>query len=190
MWLSPTFTTRPQSGRTNEHSSAIWPVPRMPISTTTASVSGSAESSVLGTPSSLFWLPAVATTECAAASTSRTRFFVVVLPVEPVSAITRPCRWERHSRARSVTAPAVSGTSMTAAPNSRASARTSSATGCMTSAPSAPAESAAATKSCPSARSPGSATYRSPAHTSRESQVMPVSSARGSSGSTANVPPV
>ena len=64
----------------------------MPISTTTACVSCSAASSVLGTPSSLFWLPAVATVDSVLASTSRTRFFVVVLPVEPVSAITRPCR--------------------------------------------------------------------------------------------------
>ena len=190
MWLSPTFVTTPQWGRTNEHSCAIWPAPRMPISTTTASVSGSAAKSVLGTPSSLFWLPFVATTVCAAASTSRTRFFVVVLPVEPVMPITRPLRCPRHSRAKSVMACAVSGTSMTAAPSSRASASTSEGSGCMTSAHTAPARRAAATKSWPSTRSPGSATYASPGFTSRESQARPVASTRASIGSTANWPPV
>ena len=83
IWLSPTLVMSPQSGRTNLHSSAIWPKPRMPISTTTTSVSGSAARSVRGTPSSLFWLAFVATTEKPAATTSRTRFFVVVLPGRP-----------------------------------------------------------------------------------------------------------
>ena len=65
--------------------------------------------------------------------------------------------------------------------------RTASSSGCITSAHTAPPERAAPTKST---RSPGSATYTSPGFASRESQVSPVASARGSSGSTTNEPPV
>ena len=68
--------------------------------------------------------------------------------------------------------------------------RTASSSGCITSAHTAPPERAAPTKSWPSTRSPGSATYTSPGFASRESQVSPVASARGSSGSTMNEPPV
>ena len=90
----------------------------------------------------------------------------------------------------SATAWAVSGTSITLAPSSAASMRTASSSGCITSAHTAPPERAAPTKSWPSTRSPGSATYTSPGFASRESQVSPVASARGSSGSTTNEPPV
>ena len=161
----------------------------MPISTTTKRVSGSAESSVLGTPSSLFWLPAVATTEPCAASTSRTRFLVVVLPVDPVMPITVPRTCPRHARARSVRAAAVSGTSMTAAPISAASVLVASSSGRATRAPKAPARRAAATKSWPSTRSPGRATYSHPGCTSRESHVRPLMMADASMGRTAKVPP-
>ena len=41
------------SGRANDASQAIWPRPRMPISTMQTSVSASSRQSVSGTPSSL-----------------------------------------------------------------------------------------------------------------------------------------
>ena len=47
------FVISPISGRANEASQAIWPSPRMPISTRQSSVSGSIRQSVSGTPSSL-----------------------------------------------------------------------------------------------------------------------------------------
>ena len=47
------FVISPISGRANEASQAIWPSPRMPISTRQSSVSGSSRQSVSGTPSSL-----------------------------------------------------------------------------------------------------------------------------------------
>ena len=158
MWLSPTWVTIPQSGRTKEHSESICPSPRMPISTTTLRVSASAASSVFGTPSSLFWLPRVAVTLPAHASTSRTRFLVVVLPFEPVRPTIRPCKRPRHTRARSVMATCASSTRRIAAPSSCTRATTSSGRDRVTSTQRAPAETAARTKSCPSTRSPASAT--------------------------------
>ena len=47
------FVISATSGRANEASHAIWPRPRMPISTMQTSVSGSSRQSVSGTPSSL-----------------------------------------------------------------------------------------------------------------------------------------
>ena len=158
MWLSPTCVTIPHSGRTNEHSDSICRSPRMPISTTTLRVSASAASSVFGTPSSLFWLPRVAVTLPAQESTSRTRFLVVVLPFEPVRPTTRPRKRQRHARARSVMAFCASSTSKIAAPSSCTRATISSGSARVTSTQRAPAETAARTKSCPSTRSPASAT--------------------------------
>ena len=88
----------------------------MPISTTTKAVVRSARRSVAGTPSSLFWLPAVATVGPAAARTARMRFFVVVLPLEPVTASTLPAISPRQAAARSVIARKVSGTRTMPAP--------------------------------------------------------------------------
>ena len=162
----------------------------MPISKTIICVSGFAVSSVFGTPSSLFWFAAVATTVKRAAHTSRVRFFVVVLPDEPVIPTILPLRWRRHSRARSAMACAVSGTCMIDAPSSLAKMPACRSGASMTSTPAAPARSAASTKACPSTRSPGRATYSHPGCTSRESHVMPVSSALPSIGSIRNSPPV
>ena len=49
----PMLVTTPTSGRATAHSSAICPSPRMPISQTTTSVSGSIRVSVSGRPTSL-----------------------------------------------------------------------------------------------------------------------------------------
>ena len=51
-WTGPTAVITPMSGRAISQSSAIWPKPRMPISTRQTSVSGSSLPSVSGTPSS------------------------------------------------------------------------------------------------------------------------------------------
>ena len=51
-WTGPTALITPTCGRTISQSSAIWPKPRMPISTMQISVSGSSRPSVSGTPSS------------------------------------------------------------------------------------------------------------------------------------------
>ena len=158
MWLSPTLVTRPHCGRTNPHSSSSWCKPRMPISTMTFRVSAWAASTVLGTPSSLFWLPFVAHTLPAATSTSRTRFFVVVLPVDPVMPMTRPSRRSRHARASAVTAAWVSGTWITAAPAAAISSSEAWSSACCASTHTAPAATEEAAKACPSTRSPGSAT--------------------------------
>ena len=47
------FVISATSGRANDASHAIWPSPRMPISTMQTSLSGSSRQSVSGTPSSL-----------------------------------------------------------------------------------------------------------------------------------------
>ena len=52
-WTGPTFVISATSGRANDASHAIWPRPRIPISTMQSSVSGSIRQSVSGTPSSL-----------------------------------------------------------------------------------------------------------------------------------------
>ena len=52
-WTGAIFVISPISGRANAASQAIWPSPRMPISTMQTSVSGSMRQSVSGTPSSL-----------------------------------------------------------------------------------------------------------------------------------------
>ena len=51
-WTGPTALITPTCGRTISQRSAIWPNPRIPISTMQISVSGSSRPSVRGTPSS------------------------------------------------------------------------------------------------------------------------------------------
>ena len=145
----------------------------MPISTTTNSVSALASNSVRGTPSSLFWFALVATVLKVVERTSRTRFFVVVLPIDPVSAMTLPCKWPRQPRASSVKARAVSSTRRMAAPSAFAVSSAASGSSCITNTATAPERRAPSTKSWPSTRSPGKATYTKPGFTSRESHVTP-----------------
>lgn len=76
------------------------PKPRMPISTTTARVVSSMRQRVSGRPSSLLLLPRVATTGPKSASIARKRSFVVVLPLEPVTATTGHLRPLAHQAAQ------------------------------------------------------------------------------------------
>ena len=78
----------PTSGSATAASAAICPRPRMPISTITASVSGSIGSRVRGTPTSLFWLAAVATTRRTRPTMAPRMSLVLVLPALPVTANT------------------------------------------------------------------------------------------------------
>ena len=78
------------SGGASAASSAIWPGPRMPISTTATSQPSDRPSSDIGTPTSVLRLPGVPSAFAPAARSIATRMsLVVVLPVAPVTPITR-----------------------------------------------------------------------------------------------------
>ena len=85
----PTLVTTPMSGRATAQSAAIWPRPRIPISATTTSVSGSIRASVSGRPISLLWPPSAATVLACGPQSAARMSFVEVLPVEPVMPTTR-----------------------------------------------------------------------------------------------------
>ncbi len=145
------FVISPISGRANEASHAIWPRPRIPISTMQTSVSGSIRPRVSGTPSSLLKFPSDATVRrCRAQSVARMSL-VVVLPAAPVMPTIRAVVRSRTAPPTAASATcASSGTSAAAAPRARA----------------------CATKSSPSP----TATNRSPSSTRRESICRPVTS--------------
>ena len=111
----------PTSGRAIAHSSAICPSPRMPISQTTSSVSGSMRVSVSGKPISLLWPPSAATVFACGRHIAARMSFVEVFPVEPVIATTRA---ELRPRISPPSAPsaanASSGASAAAAPRANA----------------------------------------------------------------------
>ena len=112
----------PTSGRATSQSSAICPRPRMPISTTATSVSGSSLQRVSGSPTSLFWLPSAATVRACGRQSPARMSLVEVFAVEPVTATTFALLRERTSRAIPARAvKASSGRSAAAAPASRAS---------------------------------------------------------------------
>ena len=113
---SPTVVTTPMVGRATRHSSAMWPGPREPISTTSTSASSGADSKVIGTPISLLNDRMLAHTRRSRPSTAAIRSFVVVLPTDPVTPTTgtAPSR-PRASRASAVSAASVSSTSTAAA---------------------------------------------------------------------------
>ncbi len=117
-------------------------------------------------------------------STSRVRFFVVVLPMEPVRATTWPFRHSRHARASFGNASKVEFTKRMAPPACSAAATASSLGWLMANAATAPASNAAGMNEWPSTFSPGSATYRPPGATSRESQVMLVATRSPSAAGT------
>ena len=74
----------PTSGSATRASSRICPAPRMAISTTATSVSGSISSSVSGTPISLLRLALVATVRATGRSSAARMSLVEVLPALPV----------------------------------------------------------------------------------------------------------
>ena len=85
-------------GRAIAQSSAIWPSPRMPISVTRISVSGSSRQTVSGRPISLFWLASAQIVGTTALQRAPRMSFVEVLPVEPTTATTRASLFERTRR--------------------------------------------------------------------------------------------
>ena len=96
---------------------AMWPRPRAPISTTTASVPAGALTRVRGTPSSLlndFRLAAVTSRR---ANTDASMSLVDVLPTDPVMPTTRSGSRSRAARPRAVRAAPVSATTMAVVPS-------------------------------------------------------------------------
>ena len=77
---------------------AIWPSPRMPISATTISVSGSRRKSVSGRPISLFRLRSDQIVGACGAQRAPRMSFVDVLPADPTTATTRASLFERTAR--------------------------------------------------------------------------------------------
>src|SRR4051794_23976157 len=162
----PTLTITPTSGSAIAASSAICPAPRIAISTTSTSVPGGAPSMVSGRPISVFRFWAVATTRRCGASIPASRSFVEVLPVDPVTPMTRARSARRHAVARRPSAPSGSSAASSTPPFAASAA---SACEQPTSTPHAPAASACAANRPPSTFSPTSPTKRSPAPTARES---------------------
>ena len=117
----PMLVTMPTSGRAMAHSSAIWPMPRMPISQTTTSVSGSMRVRVSGRPISLLCPPSAATVRACGRQSAARMSFVEVLPVEPVIPTTRAELWARTALPSAARATkGLSGTSVAAAPRAKA----------------------------------------------------------------------
>ena len=117
----PMLVITPTSGRAIAHSSAIWPSPRMPISQTTTSVSGSIRVSVSGRPISLLCPSSAATVRACGRQSAARMSFVEVLPVEPVMPTTRAeLRARTAPPSAASAANASSGTSVAAAPRAKA----------------------------------------------------------------------
>ena len=161
---SPTLSTTEMSGVAIATSRAISPSWLAPISTTRYSVCSSTRSIEIGAPTWLLNDPCGATVGPSASSTARSRFLVVVLPLEPVIATIRS--FPRSGRARRPAAPWRPGPRRRRA-RSTAAPRTSTARSATTSA--APASTAAGANRCPSVSSPGRAKNTEPAPTRRES---------------------
>ena len=158
------MSTMPTSGRTRATRVAILPRPLAPISTIRKRVCSVTSSMVIGAPTSLLNEPRGATVSPARSQMARSRFLVVVLPLEPVTAITwsrpRARTWATTSEARAPSARTTSGTTIWLTGRSRGLSTSSSA---------APACWAAGAKAWPSVTSPGLATKMEPFVTSRES---------------------
>src|SRR5215208_1789615 len=178
-WDSPTLTTTPTDGRARRARAAMWPGPRAPISTTTASVSGSIRVRVRGRPTSLLNDAWLATTRRVVPRTAASRSLVVVLPLEPVTATTAAADRSLTAVPRAARAASGSGTS------TRGPAKTVPSWARVAA---APASAAAAANRLPSVRLPGRATNSSPAATLRESTWTPCTTASGSASTSR--PPV
>ncbi|CAB5069056.1 unannotated protein [freshwater metagenome] len=116
VWAAATRVTTPTVGRATVQSRAISPSPRIPISSTSASLSSGALRTVAGSPQSLFRLFSLAAVRQRAPSTSRARSFTLVLPTEPVMPTTRSGKRDRPHAPRSRSARVVSATSTAVAP--------------------------------------------------------------------------
>ncbi len=158
-WATPTLRTTPTCGVTMSARNRMCPTPRAPISTTRKSVVSSARSTVSGTPISVLKEPMGATVSPEVSSSWASRSFVLVLPCEPVMPTTAvpvssPATW----RASAPSATTVSGTTTPGRPSGRSDSTAA-----------APARTAAAAKSWPSACTPGTATNNPPGSATRES---------------------
>ena len=134
-------------------------------------MSAVARSTVSGWPISLFHEARGATVGPSASISWAARSLVVVLPADPVMpAISRLGSRSTTARASRPSATVTSGTISAGAPHGR-----------LASTAVAPAATAWAAKSCPSARLPGSAANSAPGAAARESMVTgPVTTAAGS----------
>src|SRR3954469_19618685 len=160
-----TAVMRPTSGSAMAVSSAICPGPRIPISSTSASVPAGASSTVMGSPISVLRFSRLATVRRRWLSIAARMSFVEVFPTEPVTPTTGQPRARRHAVARRCRAVSGSSETMTAPDPSAPAPACSDAT----SAPHAPPASACAAKPPPSTFSPTSPTKRSPGPAARES---------------------
>ena len=117
----------PRSGRATLARSRIWPDPRIAISVTTTSVSGSIRQSVRGRPISLLKPAGAATVRRRVRRRAARMSFVDVFPTEPVIATMRASLRARTALPSAASAAcAWSGTSAAAAPRARASSRNAS----------------------------------------------------------------
>ena len=99
-------------------SSAIWPWPRMAISSTSTSVPGGASRMVSGSPISVFRFWRLACVRRWWASSAVRMSLVEVLPVEPVTPITLAPSSRRHSRAMDWSSASGSAAVITVPPSS------------------------------------------------------------------------
>ena len=98
------WETSATCGRAIAHSSATWPSPRIPISVTRISVSGSSLHTVSGRPSSLFRLLSAQIVRAWGAQSAPRMSLVDVFPAEPTTATTRASLFERTSEASAASA--------------------------------------------------------------------------------------
>ena len=179
----PTLSTAPILGGAMSHSWAMWPMPRADISSTRYLVDSSARSTVSGRPSSLLNEPTGAIVGPSRSTTWAVRSLVEVLPDDPVIPMTvadgsrRSTSRASAPRATVTSAVTITGTSWT------------SGIGRWESTATAPALTAAAAKSRPSTRSPGSAANSAPGAASRESITTgPVTTAAAGPGAGGSAP--
>ena len=163
------LTITATSGSAISASSAIWPAPRMPISSTRTSVPAGALRISSGIPISVLKFAREATVRLWGARTARSRSFVDVLPVEPVTPMT--CAPSSRRQAVASLCRAFRGSSaLRTTPVESARASGSACSG-VVSTPQAPDSRAFAAKAPPSTFAPGRPTNRAPGPTTRESMV-------------------
>ena len=99
----PMFVIAPTSGSAIPQSSAIWPFPRIAISSTRTSVSGGAARIASGSPTSVLKFSGLAWTR--SGKIARQMSLTEVLPVDPVMPTVGQSSSRRHSVASRASAP-------------------------------------------------------------------------------------
>ena len=112
-----TAVTTPIVGDATSHSRAISRSPRIPISTTSASTPSGAPRMVTGRPCSLLKLRMLAVTDRVAPRAAAIRSLVLVFPTLPVTPITGMSSLRRAHAASSISAAAVSSTTIAEPPD-------------------------------------------------------------------------